>query len=86
VLDRAAEGVRDLLVAEADAEDRHVGLPQHLERDPGVARVLGAARPREITMLSGARPTSSSHGSSSLRTTIGSSPLTSPRRWKRLKV
>jgi hypothetical protein len=45
VLDRAAGGVRELLVAEADTEHRHLGPPQHLERDAGVARVLGPSGP-----------------------------------------
>ena len=46
----------------------------------------GRPGPGEITMLSTASAATSSHDSSSLRTTIGSSPLTSPSRWKRLKV
>ena len=46
----------------------------------------GRPGPGEITTFSGASRTSSSHVSSSLRTTIGSSPLTSPSRWKRLNV
>ena len=79
--------VGERLVAEADAEHRHLGALEHVERDADVARVLRAARgPGEITMLSTASAATSSHDSSSLRTTIGSSPLTSPSRWKRLKV
>ena len=46
----------------------------------------GRPGPGEMTMLSTASAATSSHDSSSLRTTIGSSPLTSPSRWKRLKV
>jgi hypothetical protein len=45
VLDRTARGVRKLLVAEADAEHRHFGTPQHLERDAGVTRTLGPSGP-----------------------------------------
>ena len=42
--------------------------------------------PGEITKQSTPSAASSSHDSSSLRTTIGSSPVTSAIRWKRLKV
>jgi hypothetical protein len=80
VLDRAAYGVRELLVAEAHTEDRHVGAPQHLERHPGVARCSGRPGAGEITTLSNSSPPSSSHNSSSLRMTTGSSSLISPSR------
>ena len=46
----------------------------------------GRPGPGEMTMLSTGSAASSSHVSSSLRTTIGSSPPASPSRWKRLKV
>ena len=45
VLDRAARGVRERLVAEAHAEHRHLGAAQDLERDAGVARMLRASGP-----------------------------------------
>jgi hypothetical protein len=46
----------------------------------------GRPGPGEITMLSTGSAASSSQVSSSLRATIGSRPLTSPSRWKRLNV
>ena len=86
VLDRAARYVGESLVAQADAEHRHVGATERVQGDTDVARVLRPAGPGEITTLSAPRAASSSHGSSSLRTTTGSLSLTSPRRWKRLNV
>src|SRR3954452_8607507 len=51
VLDGAARGARELLVAEAHAEDRHAGAPQHVERDAGVARGLGPGRDHHVVEL-----------------------------------
>src|SRR3954452_9858757 len=51
VLDGAARGARELLVAEAHAEDRHADAPQHVERDAGVARVLGPGRDHHVVEL-----------------------------------
>ena len=51
VVDRAAGHVRERLVAEADAEDRHLGAPEHVERDPDVAPLLrapGAGRDHDV--------------------------------------
>ena len=45
VLDRAAADVREVLVPEADAEHRHLGAAQDLERDAGVPRMLGPSGP-----------------------------------------
>jgi hypothetical protein len=86
VLDRAAGDVRERLVAQADAQHRHLAVAQRVEGHADVTRVLGPSRPGEMTMFSTSRAASRSHGSSSLRTTTGASPLTSPSRWKRLKV
>ena len=86
VLDRAARDVGERLVAEADAEHRQPARAARRARRRRRARARGGRGPGEMTMLSTASAASSSHDSSSLRTTIGSSPLTSPSRWKRLKV
>ena len=74
------------LVPEADAEHRHLERAQHLERDAGVARMLGPSGPgrdhdvvrmqrREVVP----RQLVVAHDDRL-------SPLTSPRRWKRLNV
>jgi hypothetical protein len=51
MVDRAAGHVRERLVAEADAEDRYPGAPEHVERDADVALVLrapGAGRDHDV--------------------------------------
>ena len=51
VVDRAAGRVGERLVAEADAEHRHLGAPEHVERDADVALVLrapGAGRDHDV--------------------------------------
>jgi hypothetical protein len=86
MVDRATGDLGERLVAEADAEDRKLRAPEHLQRDADVPRVVGTPRGPAITTLSTGEAASSSQARSSLRTTMGSRPLTSPSRWKRLKV
>ena len=54
---RAAIGLADRLVAEADAEDRHAsgGLLDQVEADPGLVRRAGAGRQHDRLRLAGER-------------------------------
>ncbi len=81
---RAAEGLHDRLVAQTDAERRHLGTERadELEREPGV---LGPPGPGETTSRSGRSAAASSTVMASLRWTCTSAPRSS-KRWTRFHV